>query len=214
MPFSTMRIPMTSVLAAVLMTVWAVPSVALAGPPEGQVVEQPQPQPQPQKQPDPNLVYVQPQPEPQPAVAPAPVAPAPVAPAPVAPAPTPVAKPVNPNRGLGMTAGGFGAFAGIYLLNVAGGLASKNEVGRPLIIPVVGPFITMTRLSFPDRSDEGRQALEHLGIGLLGFALIVDGLAQIATLSLGIAGSAVLAKSRANARYTIVPTGTGVRVTF
>ncbi len=124
--------------------------------------------------------------QPAPAPAPAPqiyVQPGP--PAPIAPPPPRV----NPNRGLGLTVAGFSMFGVSYLITAASGTvaidAGSPEVGRPLLIPVAGPFIAATRV----------------GTATGGFGLAFVGVVQLAGLAMGIAGSVKLAKSRREARF-------------
>lgn len=220
------------------LVVAALPSVALAGPPEGSVVEQPT-----------SATATEPAPasvptsEPAPAPSPVPAQPQtlydeygrpyiidaygqqvyldangqpmylqptqPSTPPPQAvPPPT---KPRNPNRGLGMMVGGFSAFGVVYVINLGTGLASKSDVGRALVVPVVGPFIATARLRVADTGNSSLNGLATTGVFLLGFLLVVDGLVQIMTLSLGAAGAGVFAKSRANARVSASPGGLTVK---
>jgi hypothetical protein len=172
----------------------ALPVPALAGPPEGEpatvapAIEQPA-----AGQPDPSLVYVQPEAQPQPVPAPVYVQPAP------APQPTPVAaKP--PKRGLGLTIAGFTTFGFTYLITVGVATvvidAGTPEVGRPMLIPVAGPFIAASRLDSASA----------------GFALGFTGVIQVAGLAMGIAGATLLGKSRADAkRVAAGPNGLMVR---
>jgi hypothetical protein len=177
------RIGSTSVALALT---FALPVSALASPPAGDpattapVVEQPVAEAQPQPQPVPAPVYVQPTPAP-------------------APMPVPV-QPKPPNRGLGLTIAGFSMFGLTYLISA--GVATvvidegDPEVGRPMLIPAVGPFVAASRT----------------GSASAGFALGIDGVVQIAGLAMGIAGAVLLGKSRAQAkRVAVSPGGLVVR---
>jgi hypothetical protein len=112
------------------------------------------------------------------------------------------AAPVKPhrNRGLGMTFMGFGMFGTTYLINgiVATSLIDQGDtaVGRPMLIPVAGPFI----------------AGAHAQSATVGFAIGIGGVFQIAGLALGITGAVRLGKSRARARnLALGPNGVVLR---
>ena len=112
------------------------------------------------------------------------------------------AAPVKPhrNRGLGMTFMGFGMFGTTYLINgiVATSLIDQGNtaVGRPMLIPVAGPFI----------------AGAHAQSATVGFAIGIGGVFQIAGLALGITGAVRLGKSRARARnLALGPNGVVLR---
>ncbi len=202
MTLSNSRLVTASTLALALSISWAMPSVAMAGPPalpaeqpvapapapapapaEG-IAVQPQPAPAPAPQPQPAPVYVQPVP-----------APVYVQPGPPPPAPMPIQPRVNPNRGLGMTIAGFSVFGISYLITAGSATVAIDsgnpEIGRPLLIPVVGPFIAAARLDS----------------ATLGFGLGFVGVIQLAGLAMGIGGSVMFAKSRRNARVAAGPGG-------
>jgi hypothetical protein len=146
----------------------------------------------------------QPDPDPEP---PVPVEPQPVPPPnyePEADAATTEgsAAPVKPhrNRGLGMTFMGFGMFGTTYLITgiIAASLIDQGDtaVGRPMLIPVAGPFI----------------AGAHAQSATVGFAIGIGGVFQIAGLALGITGAVRLGKSRARARnLALGPNGVVLR---
>jgi hypothetical protein len=108
--------------------------------------------------------------------------------------------------------GGFSAFGVAYVINLGIGLSAETDVGRALVIPVVGPFVATSRLRVADTGDSTLNGLATTGVFLVGFLLVIDGLAQIMTLSLGAAGAGMFAKSRANARVSASPGG--LTVTF
>jgi hypothetical protein len=99
------------------------------------------------------------------------------------------------NRGLGMTFMGFGMFGTTYLITgiIAASLIDKGDtaVGRPMLIPVVGPFI----------------AGANSPSATVGFAIGIGGVFQIAGLALGITGAVRLGKSRARARNLALGSG-------
>jgi hypothetical protein len=136
-----------------------------------------------------------------PAVAPQPVPP-PVyeqpATQPVYPQPLPP-QPPNRNRGLGLLIAGTSVFGFSYLFTVVAGVVlidSNNEdVGRPLLIPIAGPFIGISR------SDSATAAFG------LGFA----GLAQLAGLGMSIGGGVMLGRSRRQAQLSFAPGGLQLR---
>jgi hypothetical protein len=129
-------------------------------------------------------------------------------PPPPAPGPQPVA---NPNRGLGMMIGGFASFSGIYLINVV--IAASSVPGSDakwLYIPVAGPFAVVSQLRFVERNPDlivDGSGLSNTVVAIAGVFLVIDGLAQVTTLSLGIAGATIFGKSRSDARLAIAPGG-------
>lgn len=156
----------------------------------------------------PNLVLAQPgyeEPVAAPAPAPAPAAdpaPAPdpvvVAPAPTtapAPVPPPAAPPPSRRRGIGMMVAGytmFGvsymitAFSGAVIIDRCSASASYDcrDLGRSLMLPVIGPFAAL-----PDiQTMTGRFAM-----------VFFPGLMQVGGLTLGIAGTVIHARSRRHA---------------
>lgn len=149
----------------------------VAAPADGSVA-QPVADPAAQPQPVPAPVY-EPQPQPFP--------------------PQPVPPPPNRNRGLGLMIAGISVFSFSYLMTVVAGVVlidSNNEnVGRPLLIPVAGPFMAI-----------GRTGSATAGLGL-GFA----GIAQLAGLGMGIGGGVVFARSRSQARLSFAPGGLKLR---
>jgi hypothetical protein len=117
------------------------------------------------------------------------------------PAPQPLPpKGPNPNRGLGLTIAGFSVFGFSYLFTAVGGAlaidSSNPEVGRPLLIPVVGPFIA-----------GGRQSSATIGLGLG-----IVGVIQLAGLGMGVAGSVMLGSARRQARLSAA--GGGLQLEF
>jgi hypothetical protein len=99
-----------------------------------------------------------------------------------------------------MTFMGFGMFGTTYLINgiVATSLIDQGDtaVGRPMLIPVAGPFI----------------AGAHAQSATVGFAIGIGGVFQIAGLALGITGAVRLGKSRARARnLALGPNGVVLR---
>ena len=211
---STTRLLTSTALALGLCSSWSVPSIALAGPPELPPEPTPVVQPQPAPAPAPEPVPVQPAPAPAPVPQPAPqpgweqpqtqptqptvvVQPAPP-PAPVyqPPPPMPVPpKPYNRNRGLGLTIAGFTIFGFSYLISAASGTIAIDtgdaDIGRPLLIPVVGPFIAATRS--PSAT--------------FGFGVAFAGVVQLAGLGMGVSGAVILGNSRRHARLSAAPGG-------
>lgn len=120
------------------------------------------------------------------------------APAP-APYPAPIQPRPNPNRGLGLTIAGFSVFAMSYLITAGVGTvaidAGDPEIGRPLLIPVAGPFIAASRLD----------------TATAGFGLGFVGVIQAAGLAMGIGGAVLLGKSRRDARVSASAGGLQVR---
>jgi hypothetical protein len=117
------------------------------------------------------------------------------------PQPQPLPPPgPNPNRGLGLTIAGFSIFGFTYLITAVAATAvidsGAPEFGRPLLIPVAGPFIAA-----------GRQSSAFLGFGL-GFT----GVIQLATLGMGIGGAVMLGTSRHKARLSA--SGGGLQLQF
>jgi hypothetical protein len=190
---------------------WSMPSLALAGPPElppepsavtepapapapapEPVVVQPAPAPAPEPAPAPQPGWEQPQT--QPTAQPQPVPPPPVYQPPPQPVPPPY-KPYNKNRGLGLTIAGFSIFGFSYLITAVSGTiaidAGSPEIGRPLLIPAVGPFIAASRV--PSAT--------------LGFGLGFTGVIQLAGLGMGIGGAVMLGNSRRQAALSAAPGG-------
>ena len=124
-------------------------------------------QPQPQAQPMPQPAPIQPMPQPQPLPPPGP----------------------NPNKGLGMTIAGFTIFGVSYISSAFGGVLAIDsgapEVGRPMLYPVVGPFIAAGKTS---------------GSATAAFGLAFVGLIQLTGVSLGVSGAVILSRSRRAAR--------------
>ena len=104
--------------------------------------------------------------------------------------PQPVPRGPNPNRGLGLMIAGFSVFGVSYLITAVSGTAiidaGRPEIGRPLLIPVAGPFISGARQS---------SATLGLGLGLVGVI-------QLAGLGMGVGGAVVFGNSRRQARLT------------
>lgn len=168
----------------------AQPAPAAQPQPQPQPAAQPQPQPtQPQPQGQPQVIYQQPPPptyqqQPQPV-----------------PPPQPVQPTYNRNRGLGMTVAGFSIFGVSYLISaisatVAIDTGDPQRLGRPLLIPVAGPFISAARS--PSAT--------------LGFGLGFVGVIQLAGLGMGIGGAVMLGKARRNApQMSFTPGGVKLR---
>jgi hypothetical protein len=106
----------------------------------------------------------------------------------------------NPNRGLGMTIAGFSIFGVSYLITAVTATAlidsGSPEMGRPLLIPVVGPFIAA-----------GRQPY-----ATIGFGLAFTGIIQLASAGMGIGGAVILGTSRRKARLSA--SGSGLQLRF
>lgn len=133
-----------------------------------------------------------PTPAPAPVYAPPPTAaPAPVALAPVAPP--------NRNRGLGLMIGGFSVFGFSYLISALTGVimidTNKEELGRPMLVPVGGPFVAASR--------------SQTAIGAFGFGFA--GVAQLVGVGLGIGGGVMFGVSRHRASLAAAPGGLQIR---
>ena len=106
-----------------------------------------------------------------------------------APQPLPPRGP-NPNRGLGLMIAGFSVFGVSYLITAVSGTAiidaGRPEIGRPLLIPVAGPFIAGARQP---------SATLGLGLGLVGVI-------QLAGLGMGVGGAVMFGKARRQARLS------------
>jgi hypothetical protein len=106
------------------------------------------------------------------------------------PPPQPVPRGPNPNRGLGLMIAGFSVFGVSYLITAVSGTAiidaGSPEIGRPLLIPVAGPFMAGARQS---------SATLGLGLGLVGVI-------QLAGLGMGIGGAVVFGNARRQARLS------------
>jgi hypothetical protein len=98
-----------------------------------------------------------------------------------------------------MTIAGFSVFGISYLISAGVGTvaidAGDPEIGRPLLIPVAGPFIVASRLD---------SATAGFGLGFVGVI-------QTAGLAMGIAGAAILAKTRRNSRLAAGPGGLQIK---
>ncbi|EDM75690.1 hypothetical protein PPSIR1_28726 [Plesiocystis pacifica SIR-1] len=96
---------------------------------------------------------------------------------------------------MGMMIGGYTIFGVVYLFTAVGATISidsgEPQVGRPLLIPVAGPFIAASRLSS----------------ATAGLGLAMAGVAQLAGLGLGIGGTVRLSKSRKAAQLSAAPGG-------
>jgi hypothetical protein len=183
---SIIAIPLAFALA------WALPTAAFAAPPEttapemtpadGSVAPQPVADPATQPQVVPAPVY---EPQPQPYAQPQPLPP----------------PPPNRNRGLGLMIAGVSVFSFSYLMSVVAGVvlidANSEEVGRPLLIPVAGPFIGIGRTG---------SATAGLGLGLAGVA-------QLAGFGMAVGGGVMFARSRRQAAQLSFAPG-GLRLRF
>lgn len=184
-------------LSLVLAMAW-VPTPALASQPDPAAPDPAAPAVAPaadttQAQPvyDPNM---QPQPQPVPAPAYDPNMQAqPLPPQPIAPPPP------NRNRGIGLLIAGSSVFAFSYLISVGAGVmlidSGKEEIGRPLLIPIAGPFIGIGRA----------------GSATAGFGLAFAGIAQLAGLGMAAGGGVMLARSRRQAQLSFAPGGLQLR---
>jgi hypothetical protein len=182
-----------SIVPLTLTFALAFPPLALAAPPEQTTAPEAAPVAAPTD-------GTQPQPVGDPATQPQTV-PAPVyepQPQPLQPQPLPP-QPANRNRGLGLMIAGISVFSFSYLISVATGVvlidSNNEEIGRPLLIPLAGPFIAI-----------GRTGSATAGLGL-GFA----GIAQIAGFGMAIGGSVMFARSRYKARLSVAPGGLQLR---
>lgn len=199
----------TATLALSLSLSWSLPAVAFAGPPDlpqdqptaAPAVEQPvavqpaaEPQPAPaaQPQPQPQPGWEQPQPQP-PQQQPVPQWGSPQPPPPTyqpMPAPAPMPPRPNPNRGMGMMIAGFSIFSISYLITAGVGTAlidnGRQATGRPLLIPVAGPFIAASRQPY----------------ATVGFGLGFVGVIQLAGLGMGVGGAVMLGTARRQARLS------------
>jgi hypothetical protein len=178
-----------------------VPATASAGQPDASTTTAPavapapqpdpalQPQPAPQPQPDPGL---QPQPDPSAGAVPAPV----YQPAPAQPGPQPLP---NRNRGLGLMISGFSVFSIAYIISAVTGVimidTNNEEIGRPLLIPVAGPFIAINRT---------RTALGGFGLGFVGIV-------QLAGFGMGVGGAVMFGRARHQAQLSAGPGGLQLR---
>jgi hypothetical protein len=207
---STPRLLTSAALVVGLSVSWSLPSVALAAPPElpaeqpasepapaaEPVAVQPAPAAEPQPAPQPGWEQPQPAPTAAPATQPQPQPqPPPPAYQPM-PQPQPAPPPApNPNRGLGLMIAGFSVFGVSYLITAVTGTASIDagypEIGRPLLIPVAGPFIAGARQS---------QATIGLGLGIVGVV-------QLAGLGMGVGGAVMFGSARRRARLSAAPGG-------
>lgn len=98
-----------------------------------------------------------------------------------------------------MMIAGYSVFGISYLITAGfGALAIDTgdpEIGRPLLIPVAGPFIAAARLDS----------------ATAGFALGFVGVMQLATLGMGIGGTVLFAKARRQSRVSANAGGLQVR---
>jgi hypothetical protein len=105
----------------------------------------------------------------------------------------------NRNRGLGLMIAGVGVFTVSYLISAVAGAvlidSGAEEVGRPLFIPIAGPFIGVSRTD---------SAVASLGLAF-------GGIAQLAGLGMGIGGGVMLARSRRQAQLSFSPGGMQLR---
>lgn len=175
----------------------ALPAPALATPPEQTTTDpavaptDPNTQPQPQPYDPAAQPYVDPATQPQPV--PAPVYAQPQYP----PVPPP---PPNRNRGLGLMIAGISVFSISYLISVGAGVimidANNPEIGRPLLIPVAGPFV----------------AIGRAGSATAGLGLAFAGIAQLAGFGMGVGGGVWFARSRSKAAHlSFAPGGLQLR---
>lgn len=94
---------------------------------------------------------------------------------------------------------GLGVFSISYIISVTAGAilidSGEEEVGRPLLIPVAGPFIGIGRTS---------SAVAGLGLGF-------GGIAQLAGLGMAIGGGVMFGRSRRQAQMSFTPGGFQLR---
>ncbi|MEZ4383300.1 MAG: hypothetical protein R3A79_18370 [Nannocystaceae bacterium] len=120
--------------------------------------------------------------------------------------PPPVYHP-NKRRGLGLMITGWSLFVGSYAITALSGAAvidncdisdtyDCRKLGGSLMIPVLGPFLATSEVD----TMSGRFAL-----------IMFPGLAQVAGLSMGIAGTVLFARSRRS--YSAAVNHDGVRLT-
>jgi hypothetical protein len=90
---------------------------------------------------------------------------------------------------------GISVFGVSYLITAVSGTAiidgGAPEIGRPLLIPVAGPFIAGARQSS----------------ATLGFGLGIVGVVQLAGLGMAVGGGVMLGTSRRRARLSAAPGG-------
>jgi len=107
----------------------------------------------------------------------------------------------NRNKGIGKVVVGFSMFGASYLFAAGLGATlievSDDRTGKPLLIPVVGPFIAAGREPW----------------AILGIAIAVNGVAQVFGLGLGITGAVQLGKARRNAPTLSAAPG-GIQIKF
>jgi hypothetical protein len=90
----------------------------------------------------------------------------------------------------GMAVGGGVMLGAAYLISAGVGAAGMTDDNRgldPLFVPVVGPFVTLSTARVFHRTDDG---LAYVGKVFGGIGLILDGVVQVAGLSLLVAGLA------------------------
>jgi hypothetical protein len=124
------------------------------------------------------------------------------APAPVyqPPPPQPIPPPShNRNRGLGLTIAGFSVFGFSYLISAVSATimidTGASELGRPLLIPAIGPFVAASRAG---------TAVGAFGLGFVGVI-------QLAGLGMGVGGAVMLGNSRRQAQLSATSGGLQVR---
>ena len=96
---------------------------------------------------------------------------------------------------MGMMIAGFSVFTVSYLITALAGTSmidgGRPEIGRPLLIPVAGPFIAGARQSY---------ATVGLGLGFVGVI-------HLAGLGMGVGGAVMLGNARRQARLSASPGG-------
>jgi len=117
------------------------------------------------------------------------------------PQPAPQMLHYNRNKGMGKVVLGFSIFSVSYLVAALAGTsmidAGEERLGKPLVVPVVGPFIAATRAPY----------------ATLGFGIALGGVVQVLGLGLGITGAVQLSKARRNAPTLSAAPG-GLQIKF
>lgn len=165
--------PLRSLVAVPLVFVLATPAVA--APPESAAPTQPVAEPQAQ-------------------AVPLPAYDSPLQPQPIPP-PSPGRK-QDPNRGLGLMIPGLAIFVASFGASLFGGALMGGEFGRPMMIPLAGPFISI------GRADNGSGVALSAALGAC----------QIVGLGMAIGGGVWWHRDRKRrAQLSFAPTGLRIR---